>query len=232
MAPSTTRTLSHLGAFFMDTKTNLYDTIVFDCDSTLVTIEGADELAKKNGVYKKVTELTQRAMNGQLDFNTVFKERWDLIKPTIRDLEWLGEQYINNITLGAKEMVAECMERGIEVFIISGGIKQPCDILGEYLGLPKENVLALNLLFNENGNYIGIQPGQTLLEDNGKARIINKLFNKERTLFVGDGCTDLSVEAFVETFVGFGGNVCRKEVESNAKFYVHSNDLLTILKFI
>ena len=61
---------------------------------------------------------------------------------------------------------------------------------------------------------------------------INKLFNKERTLFVGDGCTDLSVEAFVETFVGFGGNVCRKEVESNAKFYVHSNDLLTILKFI
>ncbi|KKS20105.1 MAG: hypothetical protein UU77_C0032G0010 [candidate division WWE3 bacterium GW2011_GWC1_41_7] len=102
----------------MDTKTNLYDTIVFDCDSTLVTIEGADELAKKNGVYKKVTELTQRAMNGQLDFNTAFKERWDLIKPTIRDLEWLGEQYINNITLGAKEMVAECMERGIEVFII------------------------------------------------------------------------------------------------------------------
>ena len=53
---------------------------VFDMDSTLIEAEVIDELAKAYGVGDRVSEITERAMRGELDFRASFKERMALLK--------------------------------------------------------------------------------------------------------------------------------------------------------
>lgn len=55
-----------------------FDLIFFDCDSTLSTIEGIDELAKLKGKEGRVSILTDKAMNGDLDLSEVYGKRLKL----------------------------------------------------------------------------------------------------------------------------------------------------------
>ena len=50
-----------------------YATIVFDVDSTLSAIEGIDELAEAAGMRKEVSQLTNRAMRGEIPLESVYK---------------------------------------------------------------------------------------------------------------------------------------------------------------
>jgi phosphoserine phosphatase len=54
--------------------------VVFDMDSTLIQVEVIDELAKLAGVGDKVSAITERAMHGELDFKSSFRERLSLLK--------------------------------------------------------------------------------------------------------------------------------------------------------
>ena len=57
--------------------------IVFDCDSTLSSIEGIDELARVKGqsIFEQVAELTHAAMNGEVPLDEVFSRRLAIIQP-------------------------------------------------------------------------------------------------------------------------------------------------------
>ena len=62
-----------------------YDAVVFDCDSTLSELEGIDELA--GGRSAEVSELTARAMAGELPMEAVYGRRLELLRPTRTELE-------------------------------------------------------------------------------------------------------------------------------------------------
>jgi len=70
--------------------------IIFDFDSTLVAIEGIDELAKIRGVEKQVQTLTTQAMNGETTLEEVFSQRLNLIQPTLSDIQNLSKLYLKN----------------------------------------------------------------------------------------------------------------------------------------
>ncbi|MCC5790262.1 MAG: hypothetical protein JJT75_11550, partial [Opitutales bacterium] len=63
-------------------------TIVFDCDSTLSTIEGVDELARLKGesVYRDIEAMTNSAMNGEIAVEEVFAKRLALLNPSRDDV--------------------------------------------------------------------------------------------------------------------------------------------------
>ena len=54
--------------------------ICFDMDSTLIQTECIDELAKRAGVGKEVSEITEQAMRGEIDFKESFTRRVALLK--------------------------------------------------------------------------------------------------------------------------------------------------------
>src|SRR5579863_8629398 len=69
------------------------NTIVFDCDGTLSSIEGIDELAKSNGASEQVKSLTATAM-GQLGMNLeLYEKRLELVNPTRDEVNLLADQY-------------------------------------------------------------------------------------------------------------------------------------------
>ena len=61
--------------------------ILFDCDSTLSTIEGIDVLAEQAGVVDQVVPLTNAAMEGRLKLEEAYAARLDLIKPDASTIE-------------------------------------------------------------------------------------------------------------------------------------------------
>ncbi|BFO08154.1 hypothetical protein GGER_06640 [Serratia rubidaea] len=54
--------------------------LVMDMDSTAIEIECIDEIAKLAGVGEQVSEVTERAMRGELDFSDSLRQRVGTLK--------------------------------------------------------------------------------------------------------------------------------------------------------
>jgi phosphoserine phosphatase len=222
-----------------------YDLIFFDCDSTLSSIEGIDELAKFKGKELRVSVLTQKAMDGELDLSQVYGKRLQAIRPTRGQLKAIEEKYWETLVPDAAEVIAALRFLKKHVFIISGGLAEPVRGFGRRLGVPAENIRAVELEYNElSGQWWhyhepDVRDTQTYLAYNegpltvssGKPRIISELAGDRhgRRLMVGDGASDLATRPVVDLFVGFGGVVARTKVQQEADAFVPVNTLAPIL---
>lgn len=207
-----------------------FDIVVFDCDSTLSKIEGIDELARLKGQKKKVAKLTKEAMEGRLSFRTALEERLEIVRPSQRDLDWLGRQYIKNLLADARETVFLLRKAGKRVFLISGGYRPAIETMARHLDVPLEDVRAVDLEFDQEGNYLRPNRRNPLARDRGKTMVLKSISREGKTLFVGDGATDLEAKDAVDLFVGFGGVASRPLVKKNAPIFINKPSLRPILK--
>ena len=198
-------------------------TVYFDCDSTLSAIEGIDELGRFGGdkLCKKLTKLTEKAMQGDLPLAEVYPQRLALLAPTAMQVASLGESYIAKLVPQAVEVIIALGHLGKQVGIISAGIKQAILPLARHLGIPAERVHAVELSFGEDGSYADFDHDSPLWKNGGKKTLLEGLPAKQKPIcLVGDGITDLEASESIELFVGFGGVVRRKAVESAAEHYL------------
>jgi phosphoserine phosphatase len=220
--------------------------IFFDCDSTLTTIEGIDELARLKGQYDHIADLTRRAMNGEIKLEEVFATRLDLLRPTRADLRCIAQAYREAIVPDSKETIAALRYAGCEVYLVSGGLLPAVQEFARALGLPTRYVRAVPIQFDQlsgqwwryeldryGGNpderYLSLPP-TPLIETQGKRQIIAELSGAEkRTMLVGDGVTDLEARDAVKLFVGFGGVVKRDRVTAEAAVYISANSMAPIV---
>ena len=220
--------------------------IFFDCDSTLTTIEGIDELARLKGQYDHIAELTRRAMDGEIKLEEVFAARLDRLRPTRADLRRVAQAYRETMVPEAKETIAALRASGCEVYIVSGGLLPAVQEFARSLGLPGRYVRAVPIQFDQlsgqwwryeldryGGNpderYLSLPP-TPLIETQGKRQIIAELSGAEnRTMLVGDGVTDLEARDAVRLFVGFGGAVQRDRVMAEAAVFIAANSLAPIV---
>ena len=207
--------------------------IIFDVDSTLVALEGLDFIAEIKGKGRQVKELTSRAMNGNLSMRKAMKVKLDIIKPSYFDLIKLGEEYIRNIVPGAREVIQEIKNSGCEVWILTGNFQPAVGILANFLGVPLSNVIANEILFDENGNYVSFNLNHPLSNNNGKKKIIQSYGKKlADSVMVGDSFTDLNTKSAVKMFIGYGGVVKRPIVAKEADIYITEANLKKILPYL
>lgn len=165
--------------------------VCFDMDSTLIEAEVIDELAKAAGVGEKVSEITELAMQGKLDFQSSFRQRMAL-------LEGLDESVLADIasqlpiTEGAERLMKTLNAYGYKTAILSGGFNYFGRYLQEKLGI--DFVFANNLEI-ENGKVTGRVTGD-IVDGQMKARLLRELAEQEgikidQTIAVGDGANDL-----------------------------------------
>ena len=228
-----------------ETRWTSFDLIFFDCDSTLSAIEGIDELARFKGKEWRVGVLTEKAMNGDLDLSEVYGKRLQAKRPTRGELKAIEERYWETIVPDAEEVLAALRVLGKQIFIVSGGLAEPVRGFGKRLGVPPENIRAVELEYNElSGDWWHYyqpqtQNRQTYLDYNegpltvssGKPAIIQALASGKhgRRLMIGDGASDLATRPVVDLFVGFGGVVKREKVMNGADIFVSVNSLAPIL---
>jgi phosphoserine phosphatase len=165
--------------------------VVFDMDSTLVQAEVINLLAEKAGASEKVVQITEAAMNGQMDFKESLTRRVAL-------LEGLSEKVLAEVaadlklTDGAERVIRTLQGLGYKLGIISGGF----DYFGKYfqskLGL---DYVFANQLEIADGKLTGKLKGD-IIDGPKKAEILKTLamvenIDLEQTIAVGDGANDL-----------------------------------------
>jgi phosphoserine phosphatase SerB len=197
--------------------------IFFDCDSTLSSIEGIDELARFRGeeTFREVEQLTNAAMNGQVPLNDVFRRRMEIIRPDQAACDAVAQQYIDTIVSGVEQTLAELRAQGWMIAIISGGFAPLIRPLADKLGIAFIEAVPLHL--DDSGNYHSYGSDYPTTRNGGKPEIIREWKNAllpTLTVMVGDGMSDCETIPEVDCFIGFGGVVAREKVRLTAPNFV------------
>jgi len=211
-----------------------FDVIFFDCDSTLSKVEGIDELAIRAGVAEELVPLTNAAMEGSIPLQDIYRKRLELIRPDQDALNWVSQRYVDQMVEGATEVVSELIKQGRSVHIISGGLRQAVLSVGIFLGIPDGQVHAVDINFDEQGNYAGFDEQSPLARAGGKAEICRKVLsqNHGNAALIGDGVTDLEAAEAGVYVIGFGGVARREAVVQGASAYVDGPALSPVLDLL
>ena len=209
--------------------------VYFDCDSTLSSIEGVDELQQfvESKQRADLAELTRKAMDGLLPLAEVYETRMRLLAPRRDQLDVIGELYVEHAVLHARDVVRALQHLGKQVGIVSGGMLVAVQALARHLGIPLANVHAVPLLFDGHGGYVDFDHTTPLWRNGGKVEVVKRLPKGHRPLaFVGDAITDLETQGHVDLFVGFGGVVTRALVAAKAQAFVAGKSLAPVLAHV
>lgn len=215
--------------------------VCFDMDCTCSEDDSLDGLAEFAGKGEEVKKITDMAMNGEMGLEEALVKRLQIINPTpqmIKDF-LIARPPESRLTPGIKELVNNLQNRGISVYIISGGFRPLALPFAKLLNIPPENVYANRIYFttdDETGMptvYAGYDKEQPTAKQGGKPEAIKALRSKhplEDVVMIGDGITDLEAARMpggADLFIGYGGVVERKEVRESADFYITDFSVLT-----
>jgi len=200
-----------------------YAAIVLDADSTLAGIEGIDWLAARRGpdLQREVESFTARTMDGDWTLDEVYPRRLALVRPGASDLRALADAYIASMAPGAADAVAALQAAGIEVHVVSGGLRAALLPMTRALGVPDARVQAVELATDDAGRYTSIVP-TPLITQLGKREVVRALRLPHPVLAVGDGATDLAMAPAVDAFAAYIGFVRRDAVVASAALTLDS----------
>ncbi|CAM3787400.1 phosphoserine phosphatase SerB [Pseudomonas wadenswilerensis] len=204
---------------------------VFDMDSTLIEAEVIDELAKAAGVGEQVSEITERAMRGELDFRASFKERLALLKGLdVGVLDEIGASL--RLTEGAETLFAELKRLGYKTAILSGGFTYFAKQLQAKLGI---DYVFANELEVVDGKLTGVAV-EPIVDAQRKADLLGELARKEglqmeQTIAVGDGANDLPMLAIAGLGVAFRAKPLVKQSAKQAISTLGLDGVLYLLGF-
>ena len=206
-----------------------FGTVVFDCDSTLSRIEGIDELATAHRA--EIAALTDAAMDGRIPLEAVYGRRLALVRPSREALAALGHRYAETLVPDARETVAALRAEGVEVRVVSGGLRPAVAALAAALGVPDELVAAVDVRFDARGEYAGFDERSPLARSGGKREVLAAWLDgaPRPAMLVGDGVTDLEARPAVDRFVAYAGVIARDAVVRAADAVVRSPSLAPVL---
>jgi phosphoserine phosphatase len=204
-----------------------FASVVFDCDSTLVAVEGIDELS---GPFRaQITALTDAAMDGSVALEEVYGRRLQIIRPTRAQVAAVGATYVRTLMPHARETVAALRWLGKTVRIVSGGLLPAVLAVARELGMGDGDVAAVAIHFGPDGAYAGFDAQSPLARSNGKAQVIGAWNLPRPALLVGDGATDREARPAVDAFAAYAGVVERPAAVDGADFVLREPSLAAVL---
>ncbi|WP_426447389.1 phosphoserine phosphatase [Siccibacter colletis] len=165
--------------------------LVMDMDSTVIQIECIDELAKLAGTGEQVSEVTERAMRGELDFTASLRERVGTLKGA--DASIMREvRDALPLMPGLIQLVLKLQSLGWKVALASGGFTFFAEYLRDKLHL---DAVVANELEIVDGKLTGNVTGD-IVDAQYKAKTLKRLAEQydipmNQTVAVGDGANDL-----------------------------------------
>ena len=165
--------------------------LVADMDSTIIGQECIDELADYAGLKEKVARITERAMQGELDFPGALRER-------VRLLAGLDERELKRclnerveVTAGAETLVQTMRAGGSSCLLVSGGFLSFAEPIASAVGF--DRVKANRLVFT--GGKLSGEVGDPIVDAMAKREALIEVreqlgVQRDDVLAVGDGAND------------------------------------------
>lgn len=203
--------------------------LVMDMDSTAIQIECIDELAKMAGVGDRVSQITERAMQGELDFEQSLRERVLALKGSSATMI---NELCTNLPLmpGLTSMVTELQSHGWHIAIASGGFIPFVNTLRDQLNL---SAAFANTLTIENNIITGEVSG-AIVDANFKAQVLQKLGDKwnipySQRLAIGDGANDIPMINSASFGIAYHG---KNKLKNQANACIDKLDLQVLPYFL
>jgi phosphoserine phosphatase len=167
--------------------------VVFDMDSTLIEQEVIDLIAASIGVEAQVSEITSRAMNGELDFSASFKERVKLLKGVDANIFTQLRDVIRP-TEGVRQLIPALKRLGIKTAVFSGGFIPLTQWLADQLGI--DYAYANTIEADPTTNLLTGEVVGTIVNAERKRDLLIEIAEREKVplaqaVAVGDGANDL-----------------------------------------
>jgi len=219
MTPPTHRpTLSEPGLLFMD------------MDSTLIQCECIDEIADFLGIKKEISEITERAMRGELDFSASLTERVQLLAGLDASVLEKVYQECIELTDGAETLISTVQAHGWKVGLVSGGFTYFTDKLQARLGLDFTRSNVLEIHNNQlTGGIIG-----DIIDADCKRRCLQEQADTfsipmRQTVAIGDGANDLPMIHAAGLGIAFHA---KPTVQEQADVSINKGGLEQVLTFL
>ena len=197
---------ARVDAAFIDAALALADfrLVAMDMDSTLITIECIDEIADMQGLKPQVSEITEAAMRGEIEFAESLTRRVALLQGL--DASALQRVYDERlrISMGGEAMLAGVKAAGLKTLLVSGGFTFFTERLQERLGLDYTHA---NVLEVQHGKLTGRVVGG-IVDAEEKMRTVERVcaqmgIDPEQSIVMGDGANDLRMMAVAGLSVAF-----------------------------
>ena len=203
--------------------------LIADMDSTIINCECLDELADFAGVKEKVSQITERAMAGELDFESALIERVAMLKGLSQNA--LQKCFDERVKLneGALEMVAGLHKTGAYCALVSGGFKFFTSRVRKLAGFDDD---ASNEFIYENDELIG-KVKMPILGKEAKLARLEELcteggFDASQTIAIGDGANDLMMIKAAGLGIAY---MAKPIVAQSAPARINSGNLKSVLAF-
>ena len=201
--------------------------LLADMDSTMIEQECIDELAVEAGVGDEVSQITARAMNGELDFEQALQERTRLLKGLA--VEIIDEVYQSRITYmpGGAQLLATMKASGAYADLVSGGFTDFTAKVASTLGFDSHRA---NRLLQAEQSLTG-EVGLPILGHEAKVTALNELtaargLTPQDVLAVGDGANDLGMLQLAGTGVALHA---KPIVQEQVSVRINHGDLTALL---
>lgn len=178
--------------------------LIADMDSTMIPVECIDEIADLAGIKDQVSGITERAMQGELDFEAALTERVGLLKGI--PVEQLDQLYRERISLnpGAETLVETMNAKGAKTALVSGGFTFFTERVAKDAGFQSHQA---NSLDHADGQLTGkvIHPilGQQAKLDALQTFMQQESLTSSQVIAVGDGANDLMMIKHVDMGVAY-----------------------------
>ncbi len=202
---------------------------VSDMDSTMIGQECIDELADFAGLKDKVAQITERAMQGELDFESALRERVAL-------LEGLDEGAITRClderirpNDGARVLVETLKSKGCRTVLVTGGFHHFADNVAEQIGF--ERVVG-NRLEVSGGKLTGGLVGGITDSSTKKAVLrdeLGKLGDGAISMVAGDGANDIPMIEAATYGIAYRA---KPKARAAANGWVDRGELTALLKLL
>jgi phosphoserine phosphatase len=207
-------------------KTGLF---ISDMDSTLINIECIDEIADFANLKKAVSQITEAAMQGKLDFSQSLHQRVALLKDL--PLDTLQKVFDKRLQVndGGEDLIKTLKQKKIKIALVSGGFTFFVDKLKQKLLL--DDVLA-NKLEIVNDKLTGQVTGK-VIDAQAKADFLKQLCQKyqiniKNTIAIGDGANDLLMMERAGLSIAYHA---KESVKQKADIVIDYGGLDTVLDF-
>ena len=211
------------------THSPTYRLVVLDVDSTLIENEVIELLAARAGSLELVSEVTARAMRGELDFAQSLRERVSTLSGlTVDDIAAVRAQV--TVTAGVPELIYGVHAAGGHVGVVSGGFHEVLDSLADELCLDFWRANRLEIL---DGRLTGRVDGP-IVDGQAKADALREWAAMlgvplSETIAIGDGANDLGMMEIAGLSIAFDA---KPVVAEKADVALHERDLSVVLELM